>query len=270
MIIGTNVMSLKTRYFLGNTNNKMETAMERLSSGKRINSAKDDAAGTGIAARMEGQIRGMNVASRNALDGISLLETAEASLGNAGSILQRMRELSVQADNGTYSADDKASLQKEFSQLISEVGHISTTASFNGIPLLNGTQATVELHISDQASDVMAVDMVDLAAVNTAISTLDISTAAGAKAAITALDTQIDTITSGRADLGSSMNRLQFTIDNLTTMSNNLSAAKSRIEDADMAAEVSEMTKQKILMQSSTSMLVQANQNPQAVLQLLQ
>lgn len=267
MRINTNVASLKTQNFLRGFNDNMQTVMERLSSGKRINSAKDDAAGTGIAARMEKQIRGMDVAVRNAQDGISLVETVESTLASVGNILQRIRELGVQADNGTYSASDKKSLNEEAQELINEINHISNSATFNGINLLS-TAATIQLHISDIYNDTMTITLIAVDSTQLGLTALDLESAP--QDAISMIDSAIDKVTSTRALLGATMNRLEFTIDNLATMSNNLSAARSRIEDADMAREVSNLTKFQILTQSTMSMLVQANQQPQSVLQLLQ
>jgi len=267
MIINTNVSSLKTRFNLGKTQQDLSSAMERLSSGKRINSAKDDAAGLAISTRMTSQVRGMDVAMRNAGDGISMLQTAEGALGSVSDILQRMRELAVQADNGTNSTSDKTALKGEFDQLASEIEHIAQSTSFNGVKLLNGTTATVTLHISDAATDTMTIGLDSIASASLFSGTMDIST--DAQGAIGIIDTALDTVSSQRADLGSSMNRLGFAIDNLSVTRNNLTAARSRIEDADMAEEMSRLTRDRILSQSATSMLAQANQQPQLVLNLL-
>jgi flagellin len=269
MIINTNVSSLVTRNNLRKTNDALEATMQKLSSGKRINSASDDAAGLAIATRMSSQITGMNTATRNANDGVSLLQTAESAMGSVSDILQRMRELAVQADNGTYSASDKTNLKAEFDQLTSEIDHISSNTSFNGVKLLDGSTASVTLHISDAATDTMGISLQNMTSASLfAGATLDIST--DAQGALDAIDTALDTVSTGRATLGSYQNRLNFTVDNLSTASTNLTAARSRIEDADMAEESSEMTRNKILTQSSIAMLAQANQNPQQVLQLLQ
>jgi len=268
MIINTNVSSLITRNNLRKTNDALQATMQKLSSGKRINSASDDAAGLAIATRMSSQITGMDTATRNANDGVSLLQTAESAMGSVSDILQRMRELAVQADNGTYSSGDKTNLQAEFSQLTKEIDHIATNTSFNGVKLLDGSTASVTLHISDAASDTMGIDLQNMSTASLSIGSLDISS--DAQGALTAIDTALDTVSTGRATLGSYQNRLGFTVDNLSTASTNLTSARSRIEDADMAAESAEMTRNKILSQSSIAMLAQANQNPQQVLQLLQ
>jgi len=287
MIINTNISSLVTRNYLRQTNDDLQNTMEKLSSGKRINKAADDAAGLAIATRMTTQVTGMSTATRNANDGISLIQTAESAMGSIADILQRMRELAVQADNGTYSASDKTSLQSEMNALVKEIDHISTTTNFNGISLLDGSSSTVTLHISDLATDTLTIGLNDVQpstlgfgdGTNTIyLTALDITSATGtltgsdssAQDAIKAIDGALEQISSKRADLGAMQNRLNFTIDNLSVASQNTTSARSRIEDADMAAESSEMTRNKILTQSSIAMLAQANQNPQQIMQLLQ
>jgi flagellin len=287
MIINTNVSSLVTRNYLRKTNDDLQATMEKLSSGKRINKAADDAAGLAISTRMTTQITGMNTATRNANDGVSLIQTAESAMGSISDILQRMRELAVQADNGTYSGSDRTSLKSEMDALVKEIDHISSTTNFNGISLLDGTNTTVTLHISDLATDTLTVGLNDVQA-NTLgfgdgtatlnLDALDITSAtgtltgsdSGAQDAIKAIDGALNQISGYRADLGAMQNRLNFTVDNLAVANQNTTSARSRIEDADMAAESSEMTRNKILTQSSIAMLAQANQNPQQIMQLLQ
>lgn len=273
MKINTNVVSMQTQDYLRKSNMNLETSMERLSSGKRINSAKDDAAGLAITQRMISKIRGMEVGTRNSNDGVSLVQTAEAGLASISSILQRMRELSVQSANGTYNATDRASLDKEYKQLSAEINHIAQSTSFNGVNLLDGSSASIVLQLTEESGDTLTIDLTD--AQTTVLNggtgiTNDISTVVGANTALTDLEVAINEIADKRAGFGSYLNRLNFNIDNLTSMKNNLEQARSRIEDADMAKEVSEMTKFKILAQSGVSMLTQANQNPQLVNQLLQ
>jgi len=293
MIINTNVSSLVTRNYLRQNNEDLQTAMEKLSSGRRINKAADDAAGLSIATRMTTQVRGMDVATRNAQDGISLIQTAESALGSIADILQRMRELAVQADNGTYSVQDKGSLQAEMDALISEVQHISDTTKFNGISLLDGSATAVTLHISDLANDTLTVGLTDaqttvLGETGLKLNLLDIasltsvldgtvgvsgatlSSDSGAQDAILAIDAALDIVSGDRAAFGAMQNRLAFTIDNLAVARQNTTTSRSRIEDADMAEETSKMTRNKILNQSSIAMLAQANQNPNQILQLLQ
>lgn len=269
MKIGTNVSSMQAQEYLRKSGQGLETAMERLSSGKRVNSAKDDAAGLAISERMSSKIRGMEVGIRNSNDGVSLVQTAESALGSVSSILQRMRELSVQSANGTNTATDRASLNTEYAQLKEEIDHIASKTTFNGVQLLDGTVPTVDIQLSDEANDTMTIILQDATSA-TLLLTSDISTVAGANGAMGELDGAIDSISNARATFGANLNRLNFNIDNIQSMKNNLSQANSRIVDADMAAESSAMTKYKILQQSGTAMLTQANQNPQLVTQLLQ
>lgn len=285
MIINTNASSLFTQNYLRLNNNELETTMAKLSSGKRINKASDDAAGLAIVARMNTQVRGMDVAVRNAGDGVSMLETAESAMGSITDILQRVRELAVQADNGTYNTTDRKSMDDEVSQLLDEVTHIRDSARFNGIELLSGSPTlttpgnskSVDLHISDLHDDTVGVELFDVGLEALTLDAVSITTAgtgngAGVSAqdTISLVDAALDKISSNRAALGAMTNRLQFTIDNLETSKQNTATARSRIEDADMAKEASNMTKSRVLIQSSMSMLSQANQTPQMVMQLLQ
>lgn len=284
MNINTNISSIVTRSYLSQNQASLEGAMERLSSGKRINSAADDAAGLAIASRMTTTVIGKEVATRNANDGISLIQTAESALGSISNILQRMRELAVQADNGTNSASDKASLQAEITQLLSEIQNTATKTSFNGISLLDGTTPNVTLHVGNGAADTLSFSIGDnqttaLGHAELTLDALDVTgttnvittgSANGAQDAILAIDAALDQVSAKRAEFGALQNRLEFTVDNLTSSKSNTEAARSRIEDADMAAETSNMTKQRVLVQSAIAMLSQANQSPQMVLQLLQ
>jgi flagellin len=284
MNINTNISSIITRSYLSSSQMNLGDAMEKLSSGKRINGASDDAAGLAISSRMTTQVRGKEVAMRNANDGISLIQTAESALGSMSNILQRMRELAVQADNGTNSGTDKTSLQAEITQLINEMTNISTKTQFNGITLLNQAATSITLHVGEGAADTLSFAIGDnqttaIGHTDLAISALDVTSATatvssgsnnGAQDAIISIDSALDQISSKRAELGALQNRLEFTVDNLTSSKMNTEAARSRVEDADMAAETSNMTKQSVLVQSAIAMLSQANQNPQMVLQLLQ
>lgn len=302
MRINTNNSSLNTRHFLNNNQDFLEKSMARLSSGKRINSAADDAAGLAITERMTTQIKGKSVALRNAMDGVSLIQTAESALGSISNILQRIRELSVQADNGTYSATDKSSIQDEIKELVKEINSTATKTSFNGINLLDGSSDSagagtgIILHIGDGAGETMGFDITsalgaDLgldanatpATLEVTIDTIDVTDDAtwlafgtpaanytGAQMAIKVVDAALNMVSDKRAELGALQNRLEFTIDNLSVSKINTEASRSRIQDADMAQETSELAKAKILSQSSIAMLSQANSNPQAILQLLQ
>ncbi|GAB6471663.1 flagellin [Bacillus cereus] len=278
MKINTNIVSLNTQNVLRKNSSELETHMGRLSSGKRINTAADDAAGIAIASRMESKMRGMDVGIRNSNDGVSLVQTAESALGSITNILQRMRELAVQSSNGTNNTTDRTSLDNEYKQLITEIDHIAGTTTFNGVALLDGTGTTVDIQLSDVSGDKMTLNLIN--AKSTALNVAakgggaglasDITTAANATLAMDEIDSAILDVSNRRAEYGANLNRLNFNIDNISSAKNNLASAKSRIEDADMASEVSAMTKNKVLMQSGMAMLSQANQNPQQITQLLQ
>ncbi|MDA1674549.1 MULTISPECIES: flagellin N-terminal helical domain-containing protein [Bacillus cereus group] len=278
MKINTNIVSMQTQNNLRKNSMNLENAMNRLSSGKRINTAADDAAGLAISSRMQTKMRGMDVGVRNSNDGISLVQTAEAALGSITNILQRMRELAVQSANGTNNTTDRDSLNSEYTQLKTEIDHIATNTTFNGVDLLNAGAAVIKIQLSDVANDSMDINLIDaqtsgmnLAAAGGAAGlSADITSAANASNALLQLDEAVTEISDKRAGFGASLNRLQFNIDNMSSMSTNLASAKSRVEDADMAKEVSEMTKNKVLVQSGMAMLSQANQNPQMITQLLQ
>ncbi|MCU7667978.1 flagellin N-terminal helical domain-containing protein [Bacillus thuringiensis] len=278
MKINTNIVSMQTQNNLRKNSMNLESAMNRLSSGKRINTAADDAAGLAISSRMQTKMRGMDVGIRNSNDGISLVQTAEAALGSITNILQRMRELAVQSANGTNNTTDRDSLNSEYTQLKTEIDHIATNTTFNGVDLIKDATAVIKIQLSDVANDTMDINLIDAqtsgmnvaAAGGAAGLASDITTAANASNALLQLDEAVTEISDKRAGFGASLNRLQFNIDNMSSMSTNLASAKSRVEDADMAKEVSEMTKNKVLVQSGMAMLSQANQNPQMITQLLQ
>jgi flagellin len=273
MTINTNIFSLNAQRNTAMTQSTLQTSMQRLSSGLRVNSAKDDAAGLAIAERMNAQVRGMNVASRNANDGISLAQTAEGALGKVGDAIQRMRELAVQSANGTNSSDDRDNLQAEFQQLNDEVSRIVDGAKFNGTVLLDGSATTFTFQVGagTDATDTIDVDAVDLSATVAAVGALDISgvDATGATAALDALDDAIIDVTTGRATMGAVQNRFDSVISNLATSAENLSAARGRIMDADFASETMNLSRAQILQQAGTAMISQANQLPQQVLSLL-
>jgi flagellin len=243
--------------------------MQRLSSGLRINSAKDDAAGLGISNRMTSQIRGLNQAVRNANDGISLAQTAEGALGESTNILQRMRELAIQSANDTNSQSDRDSLQAEVDQLISELDRISGKTTFNGRGVLNGSLNGAQFHVGAEAGETISLTVASMGATTLGVGSVDISSQAGADSAISVVDGAIDTIDSTRGELGAVQNRFESTIANLSNISENVSAARSRILDADVAQETSNMTKFNILQQAGVSILAQANQAPQLALSLL-
>ena len=271
-VINTNVMSLNAQRNLSTNSASLATTIQRLSSGLRINSAKDDAAGLAISQRMTTQVRGMDVAARNANDGISLAQTAEGALSSIGENMQRIRELAVQAANGTNSAEDRAALQKEVAQLSEEISRVTDNSSFNGTKLLDGstTSFTIQVGADAGADNQISISTVDMTATATAVAALDISSASGATAALTAIDTQLQTVNTARADLGAIQNRFSSVISNLQNSSENLSAARSRIQDTDYAKETAELTRTQILQQAGTAMLAQAKSVPQNVLSLLQ
>jgi flagellin len=263
-VINTNIFSINSQRALMNSQASMQTSLQRLSSGLRINSAKDDAAGLAIAERMTAQIRGVNQAMRNANDGISLAQTAEGGMEEITNALQRMRELAVQAASGTVGSDDKVSLNKEYTKLKESIDQIAARTEFNGTSLLNSS-ATVTVQSGADATQTTDVQLVNVSSVGTG----DISSTGGAEAAITSLDTDIDTVTAARADLGAIQSSLESTVRNLANVSENLNAARSRIRDADFASETANLTRTQILQQAGAAMLAQANAMPQNVLSLL-
>ncbi|WP_163970625.1 flagellin Hag [Oceanobacillus halotolerans] len=274
MQINHNIAALNAHRQLGANQGATQNSLEKLSSGLRINKAGDDAAGLAISEKMRGQIRGLEQASRNAQDGISLIQTAEGALNETHSILQRMRELAVQSANDTNDDSvDRAALNQEFSDLADEITRISEDTKFNGKDLLNGS-ASFEIHVgadADQAITV-ALDTTGFSASDLSVDaeTLSLDSQENADTAITEIQTAIDTVSTERGKLGAFQNRLEHTINNLGTSAENLTAAESRIRDVDMASEMMEFTKNNILSQAAQSMLAQANQQPQGVLQLLQ
>jgi flagellin len=267
-VVNTNVSALRAQNSGRVASMKLDQAMERLSSGKRINSAKDDAAGLAIATRMDAKVRGLNQAIRNSNDGISLAQTAEGAMGEISNILVRMRELAVQSSNGTQGTTDRAALQIETAALIEQIGDIATRTDFNGTALLDGT-AAVDIQTGTASGQVVSIAIGDLQATGLGVDAIDLSTAAGASGALATLDTAINTVASERAGLGAAQNRLEVTVNNLTSTVNNLSESKSRIEDADFSVESTKLAAAQILSQASTAMLAQANQSQQGVMNLL-
>jgi len=274
MRINQNISAMNTYSRLTAANTAKSSSLAKLSSGLRINRAGDDAAGLAISEKMRGQVSGLNQAAKNAQDGISLIQTAEGALNETHSILQRMRELAVQSASDTNTASDRTEIQKEVTQLITEVDRIATTTQFNTQNLLDttgGASGTFTLQIGANNGQTLDVAIGDMQSTALGVNAIDLGAdAATSTAAIETLDTAIGLVSSERASLGANQNRLEHTINNLTTTSENLSAAESRIRDVDMAQEMMEFTKNNILSQAATSMLAQANQMPQSVLQLLQ
>lgn len=279
MVINTNVASLNSQRQLTRTNQSLQTSMERLSSGLRVNSAKDDAAGLSIADKMTSQIRGMTVAMRNANDGISMAQTAESAMGAITETLQRMRDLGVQAANrGAVSDGDRQKLQTEFKQLGDEIGRIIGNTEFNGKKILAGSLvgAIFQVGAGTSANNQISITVSNLSTVSgigsLAAGTISIGSTAGSAAVLTAIDkidVAIGKIDDFRAKLGAVQNRFTTTIGNLQSSIENQSAARSRIMDADFAVETSNLSRSQILQQAGTAMLSQANQSAQSVLSLL-
>ncbi|MFY7866154.1 flagellin [Roseateles sp.] len=275
-IINTNIASLNAQRNASNTQLSLATSMQRLSSGMRVNSSKDDAAGLAIAERMQAQVRGMNVAVRNANDGISLAQTAEGALSKVGDALQRMRELGVQARNATNTTTDLDSIGKEFIELGAEIQRVLAGTTFNGKAVLAGAAGSQEFQIgaNTTVNDSVTVTTTDMTADTTITAvTGDVidntKTVADLKATIDNIDIAINTVSSTRATLGAAQNRFEAVISNLQVSVENQSAARSRIMDADYASETANLSRAQILQQAGTAMVSQANQMPQQVLSLL-
>jgi flagellin len=271
MRINHNIAAINTHRQLSNGNNALGKSMEKLSSGLRINRAADDAAGLSISEKMRGQIRGLDQASRNSQDGISLIQTGEGALASVSDMLIRVRELATQAANGTFdAAADLTRIQEEVTELSNQINDIKDNTKFNGIALLDGS-TDVQLQIGQDSTQTLTLDnsKVDLSTVAGAVAGYDLSTQAGATAALADIETQINAVSASRSYYGANQNRLEYTINNLDTASENLTAAESRIRDVDMAKEMMAQTKSSILTQAAQAMLAQANQQPQGVLQLL-
>ena len=270
-VINTNISSMKAANASTQAGKALGTAMERLSTGKRINSAKDDAAGLAIATSMTSQVRGMSQGIRNANDGISMAQTAEGALNEVTNMLQRQRELTVQASNGTYSADDKANLKAEMDALNTQIDNVLENTKFNGKSLFNSTAADVTVQAGANSSDTVTLEFSDLTAdaTITAAAAVDVTAAGFANTDIEKFDAAIKTISTSRASLGASQNQLDSAVNNLSSNITNLSDARSRIEDTDYSAETTALAKAQILSQASSAMLAQANQSQQNVLSLL-
>ncbi|MCE9661123.1 MAG: flagellin FliC [Burkholderiales bacterium] len=262
--INTNITSLNSQRHLSTTQSSLSTSMERLSSGLRVNSSKDDAAGLAIADRMNAQIRGTNVAIRNANDGISLAQTAEGALATVTDVLQRMRELAVQAQNGSNGTGDRSNLDTEYQQLSAEITRIAAQTKFNGATIVGASAGAQTFQIGANNGDTMTITT---AAVTTV--TGDLTTAGNASTALAAIDAKLDVITTSRATYGAALSRFGFAISNLSITGENQSAARGRIMDADFATETANLSRAQILQQAGTAMVAQANQLPQSVLALL-
>ncbi|MGZ3429566.1 MAG: flagellin N-terminal helical domain-containing protein [Caldimonas sp.] len=264
LTINTNINSLNAQRNLSTSQNSLATSMERLSSGLRVNSAKDDAAGLAIADRMNAQIRGTNVAIRNANDGISLAQTAEGALATVTDALQRMRELAVQAQNGTNGTSDRANLDTEYQALSAEITRIAAQTKFNGTAIIGAGAGAQVFQVGANNGDTLTIT-------TTAVTTVagDLTTSGNASTAVAALDTKLDAITTNRATYGAAISRFGMAISNLGITSENQTAARGRIMDADFASETANLSRAQILQQAGTAMVAQANSQPQGVLALL-
>ncbi|OAH54610.1 flagellin [Domibacillus aminovorans] len=273
MRIQHNTIAINAHRMYNSALKQQATAMERLSSGLRINRAADDSAGLAISEKMRAQIRGLNQASRNAQDAISMIQTGEGALNETHAILQKMRELSVQAASDTNTDTDRQAIQKEINQLTEEITRIGSTTQFNTMNLLDGSKPSFTIQVGANAGQTMTIEMADMRAhalgITSARGPVNVTTTSSASAAITIFDDAIKKVSSQRSQFGAYSNRLEHTINNLNTADENLTAAESRIRDADMAKETMNQVKASILAEVSMAMMVQANQAPQSVLQLL-
>ena len=266
--INTNIASINAHRHLSIVTNRLQGNFSRLSSGLRIATASDDAAGLGISERMRSQIRSLAVAGRNAQDGVSLVQTAEGAMQEISNNLTRMRELAIQAANGTLTTPDRATLDVEYQELITEIDRIATQTTFNGVNLLNSS-STVSIQVGTQANETITLSFADVDAATLTL-TGDVTTAANASAELATLDTAISTVTTARGLMGATQNRMQSAIASIANVRENLSASESRIRDVDVAAETADLTRNTIMQQAAVSVLAQANVQPQLALSLLQ
>ncbi|MGO4165950.1 flagellin N-terminal helical domain-containing protein [Novosphingobium sp. YAF33] len=271
-VINTNISAIRAANASTSANKMLGTAMERLSTGKRINSAKDDAAGLAISTSMTAQVRGMSQGIRNANDGISLAQTAEGALSEVSNMLQRVRELAIQSSSGTYQDSDRDAMQSEVTALTSQIGDILSDTTFNGNTLFSttsGTDVTFDIQTGANSGETITLTSSAINGTNINASALDVSSDSAASDTIDNVDLALADVNKTRASLGAGQNRLESAVNNLTNNVTNLSDAKSRIEDADYSTETTQMAKAQILSQASTAMIAQANQSQQNVLSLL-
>ena len=268
IVVNTNIGSLNAQRSLAESSRELSTAMERLSSGKKINSAADDAAGFAIAERMTAQVRGLNMATKNANDGLAMLATIENATNDVTDMLQRIRELAVQAANDTNGTQDRTYLQNEVDSLVAEINRVSTDTVYNDSVVLDGNLSG-SLQVRTASGQVIdfAIDSID--ATTLGVDALDLSDATNAATALTAIDAAIETVAGNRAGYGALSNRLEYTVSNLMNVAEFTTAARSRIEDADFAAESARLAKAQVLQQTGTAMLAQANASSQLAIQLI-
>jgi flagellin len=269
--VNTNISSMNAYNQLAKTQEALKTTFARLASGLRINSAADDAAGLGISKSMSAQLRSLAVAERNTNDAISMVQTADGGAEQIHALLIRMRELAVQASNGSLSDDDYDNINAEYQQALDEIDRVAQSVQFNGIALLNGTVTSraFQVGIGTQSSDTISVDFGGADAASLAVDNTDLTTASNASTALGKIDTAIKDLSKIRAGFGASMNRLTAAVSNLQTMQTNLAASLSRIQDTNIASETAMLSKQQVLSQAGAAILAQANQSPQLALSLL-
>ena len=267
--VNTNIASITAQRNLSGVTNRLQGNFARLSSGLRIATASDDAAGLGISERMRSQIRSYGAAGRNAQDGISLVQTAEGALGEASNILGRMRELAIQSANGTMSQTDRDTITTEVTALIEELDRIADSTSFNGVQLLDGSGTTASIQVGIQANETIDIGLADTTTATLGVDAVDVSSAANSNTALGLIDTAIDTLNTTRGGLGAVQNRLNSAYSSILNARENLSAAESRIRDVDVAFETADLTRNTIMQQAAVSILQQANVQPQLALSLL-
>ena len=270
--INTNIAAMTAQRALGAVSDRLATNYKRLATGLRITSAADDAAGLAISERLRAQVRSLDQARRNAMDGISLVQTAEGALNEVGNILLRLRELGVQAANGSVSSQDRRTLDEEFQQLVDEIDRIGRGTEWNGIRLLDGSASTVGFQIgsgTNEAFDRLSAQLSPVLATGLALDGIGVTNAGAANTAMSAIDNAIDSVSKVRGRFGAMQNRLESTIRNLANQAENLTAAESRIRDVDIARETAELAKNQLLQQAAIAILAQANTQPQLALRLL-
>jgi len=269
--INSNILSLNARSNLANVSERLSGNFSRLSSGLRIASAADDAAGLGISERLRSQIRSLNQAGRNAQDGISLVQTAEGALGQTNENLARLRELAIQSANGTLNSGDRAIIASEFNALTSEIGRVSTDTAFNGVQLLDGSATNLDIQVGIESGQTIGITLSSVSQSGLGLDGVgfNVSSATAATAALNTIDAAIDSVASFRGNLGAIQNRLGSAIRSIASTSENLSAAEPRIRDVDVAFETADLTRNSILQQAAISVLSQANVQPQLALSLL-
>ena len=271
MVVRSNIMAVNANRQLGINNTQVSKSLEKLASGYKINRAGDDASGLAISEKMKAKIKGLETASSNSQDGISLVQTAEGAMTEVHDMLNRMVELATKAANGTMdSTTDRPALQKEVDALLEEIGRIADSTDYNNIKLLDGSLSALTLQVGATAGETLSVAVDGVKVSTLGLTSLTISTISDANAAISKITTAINNVSTQRAALGALQNRLEHTINNLDVTAENLTSANSRIRDTDMAKEMMEYTKKNVVTQAAQAMLAQANQQPQAVLQLLQ